>query len=334
MQNRRWGLALGLALLLLLNTAGALAAEALPTVRVGALSHGSVGWELDVLEHHALDRAQGIDVQVRRFGSGDAAAIALQSGAVDIIVNDWLWVSRQRQRDRPWTFYPWSTAVGAVMVPADSEAEELGDLAGGKLGVAGGPVDKNWLLLRAYYRQRYGKELADRVEPAFGSPPLLNQLALRGRLDGVINYWHYNARLQAAGMRPLLEVEDAVRALGVEQPVPLLGWVFSEDWAGRHPGRLRSFLRASYAAKARLAASDAEWQRLRKATGAEDAATLEALRAGFRAGIPRQFGPPQVAAARRLYRVLAAEGGTALTGGHEELATGTFWLPEGFAPWR
>jgi len=314
-------------------TCGSAAAE--QTVRVGALQYGTVNWELDVIKHHALDQAAGIHIDVRPLGSANAAAVALQSGAVDAIVSDWIWVSRQRGNGRPWTFYPWSMTVGSVMVRPDSGIRNLADLTGRKLGVAGGPVDKSWLILRAYYRQRYGSELAEHVQPVFGAPPLLNKLTLRGELPAVINFWHYSARLRAAGMHPLIEVEDMLPALGVDPAPPLLGWVFSDRWAEKHPKAIRGLLRASYAAKHLLARSDAEWKRLEPLTGAEDDATLTALRDGFRAGIPESFGKAEIDAARKLFEVLAREGGETLTGGQRELAPGTFWQPPGGeAPWQ
>jgi NitT/TauT family transport system substrate-binding protein len=304
-------------------------AAAQETVTVGALQYGTVNWELDTIRHHGFDAAEGIRVEVRPVGSRNAAAVALQSGAVDVIVTDWVWVSRQRGSGRPWTFYPWSMTVGGIMVNPEAGIDSIADLAGQRLGVAGGPVDKSWLILRAWYRQRHGEDLAAVVEPVFGAPPLLNEFMLGGDLPAVINYWHYSARLDAAGMEPLVEVQALLPELGIHEPVPLLGWVFSEDWAQRNPETLRAFLRASDAAKALLAESTAEWERLRPLTKAEDDATLEALREGFRAGIPGPFTRAQAEAARALYAILAREGGADLTGGQEALTPGTFWLPSG-----
>ena len=32
-------------------------------------------------------------------------------------------------------------------------------------------------------------------------------------MDGAINYWHFNAKMQARGMRKLIDIDDAARAL-------------------------------------------------------------------------------------------------------------------------
>lgn len=67
-----------------------------------------------------------------------------------------------------------------------------------------------------------------------GAPSLLNEEIKAGRIDAVITFWHYAARLEAVGMRRLMGVDEAARALGVHSRVPLIGYVFSEAWGERH----------------------------------------------------------------------------------------------------
>lgn len=296
-----------------------------PAVRVGVLKFGTVNWELDTIQAHGLDKAEGISLDVTGLGSNNATAVALQAGSVDVIVTDWLWVSRQRDAGRDYTFVPHSMAVGGLMVRPDSGIGSIADLAGRKLGIAGGPVDKSWLVLRAYAKERLGWDPADRVEPVFGAPPLLNALMLRGELPAVLNFWHYGARLAAAGMTELMPVDGMLRKLGVEGRPPLLGWVFSEAWARDHGAAVTGFLNASRAAKTMLAESDAEWDRLRPLTKAEDDAVFRSLRDFYRQGIPTRFGDAEITAAGAMYTILASAGGDEVTGGADRLAAGTFW---------
>lgn len=305
------------------------AAEQLPRVKVGVLKFGTVNWELDVIKTRGLDKAEGIELEIVGLGSKNATAVALQGGAVDLIVTDWIWVSRMRAEGMDYTFVPHSLATGGLMVRPDAGIETIADLKGRKLGIAGGPVDKSWLLLRAYAQKKLGEDLAAIVEPTFGAPPLLNELILKGDLPAGLNFWHYGARLKAAGMKELVSVGDMLPELGVETTPPLLGWVFSEKWAGANSEAVLGFLRASLAAKEALARDDAEWQRLRKRMKAKDDATFEALRAGYRAGIPTSFTAKDIAAAEKLFETLAALGGEKLVGKSKSLAAGTFWV--GFA---
>jgi NitT/TauT family transport system substrate-binding protein len=69
------------------------------------------------------------------------------------MLSDWLWVARERSLGDALVFYPSSSTLGAVMVPAQSSIADVADLKGRKLAVAGGPLDKSWLLLQALARR-------------------------------------------------------------------------------------------------------------------------------------------------------------------------------------
>ncbi|MEW8585861.1 MAG: ABC transporter substrate-binding protein, partial [Candidatus Thiodiazotropha sp.] len=150
-------------------------------LRVGVLQFGTVNWEMDVILRHQLDSEYGFAIKIVPLSSKSANSIALQGGAVDVIVSDWIWVNRQRAAGKDYTFFPYSLTVGGLYVRPDSAVQQLSDLKNLKLGVAGGPVDKSWLLLQAFGRKQ-GLDIATAVEPAFAAPPLLNQLMLKGDL--------------------------------------------------------------------------------------------------------------------------------------------------------
>jgi NitT/TauT family transport system substrate-binding protein len=294
-------------------------------VRVGVLKFGTVNWELDTIRHHGLDKANNVAIAITELAGKDGTAVALQGGSVDVIVTDWLWVSRRRAEGADFTFVPHSKAVGGVMVRPDSGIMSLADLKGKKLGVAGGPTDKSWIMLRAYAQKALGIDLAKQIEPVYGAPPLLNAILLKGDIPAALNFWNYEARLRAAGMRELIEVKDMLPALGLTEAPPIIGWVFSERWAAGHADAIDGFLKASRAAKHLLATSDAEWQRILPLTQAEDDATLLQLRDGYRRGIIVAYGPSQSASAEALMPLLYEFGGADLVGPNPYLAPGTFW---------
>ena len=295
------------------------------TIKLGVLKFGTVNWELDVIKTNGFDKAEGLDLEVVDLANTGATTVALQAGAVDVIVTDWLWVTRQRAAGARFTFVPFSTSVGALMLPPNSTVASLADLKGKKLGISGGPVDKNWLVIRALARQRHGIELDSAAETVFGAPPLLNEEILSGRLDAVINSWNFIAELEAKGYKKLVGVEEAQKELGIQSQVPLLGYVFDEDWAATHKDDLLALVRASRKAKDLLVRSDAEWERLRPLMKTPDDATFAALRAGFRKGIPVHWGAAERADADRLFAVMAKLGGEELIGKSAELQPGTFW---------
>ena len=300
------------------------AALAAAKVRIGVLKFGTVSWELDTLKHHRFDAAGGIDLDIVYFAGEDATNVALQAGEVDVIVSDWLWVSRLRSEGEDLTLVPYSTAVGAIMVGQDSPIRTIADLKEKKIGVAGGPLDKSWLLIQALARRDHGLDLSAGNEIVFGAPPLLQEKAIQGELDAVLNFWHFCARLEANGFRRLIGAEDAAAALGATGPVAALGYVFHDKWADENPDAAKGLVEASMQAKNLLASSDEEWLRLAPIVRAEGA-ELERLRDRYREGIPRRPVAEEEADAGKLYRVLAEIGGEKLVGSAPDMAPGTFW---------
>jgi NitT/TauT family transport system substrate-binding protein len=299
-------------------------ADAADRIRIAAQKTGTFAWELDVLKAHGLDRKADITVETTELASTEAGKIALESGAVDLMLSDWLWVSRERALGGDVVFYPYSSALGAVMVPANSSIGGIGDLAGKKLAVAGGPLDKSWLLLQALAR-RSGVDLKAHADVVYGAPPLLQQKALQGETDATLTFWNFCAELEAAGMRRAVAMDDVVKNLGAAGPVAMIGYVFSDKWAVHNRSLLDRFFAATHQAKDILAQSPAEWQRLAPQIKAGGAAGLDVYRQRYLDGIPRRSISAEFADARTLYAVLADIGGTNLVGPARELDPGTFY---------
>jgi len=300
------------------------AAAAEGTIRVGSLRYGTLSWQLDVIANHGLDKKEGLRIEPLELAGAPAAQLALHAGRVDLIVSDWLWVSRQRAEGGDLTFIPFSSAIGGVIVPAASPIRDVAGLAGQRLGIAGSALDKSWLVLRLFARARLGLDLEALADKSFGAPPLLSEALIAGRLDAVLTYWPFAAKLEARGMRRLLSIGDALGALGIPADLPLTGYVVSSRWASDNQTALEVFVGATRRANAILAASDAEWERIAPLTGAADPAELVKLRDAYRDGIPRRWDAAEREAAARLYRLLAEIGGAALVGPSLELASGTF----------
>ena len=310
------------ALLLAISVAPAFA-PVQPTVRIAVLKFGTVSWVMDVIRHHGLDKANGIRIETLGLASTQATLVALQAGRVDCAVSDWLWVSRQRAAGAHWTFFPFSTDLGALMAARGASIRDLADLRGRRLGIAGGPLDKSWVLLQALAAEQH-IDLAREARLSFGAPPLLNQELLSGHLDAVLTFWNFAASLKSQGLPVVLSMRSALRRLGFKRPIPLVGYVVSGPWARAHPRALERFVRATRQAEAILATSNAEWQWLGRRTGARTPADLIALREGFRAGIPHHWGPAEQREAEALYGLFARVGGRQLVGASPTLQPGTF----------
>lgn len=305
------------------------AAETPSKVKIGVLKFGTVSWMLDTIQANGLDKAEGIELEIVPLASTQATTVGLQAGSVDLVATDWLWVSRERSSGGDFTFSPFTTALGAIMVPPNSPIRTLGDLKGKRLGVAGGPLDKSWLLIVAYALRTAKIDLRTETKQEYGAPPLLNERAKQGQIDAVLNFWPYAARLEAEGFTQLIGLEEVVAELGAKGEVAMVGFAFSEDWADKNLKGIQGFLRASSKADDLLATSNAEWDRLKPLMAENDPsfteATFEALRRRYREGIPERSAAQNEADAKVLYQFLRELGGEKLVGPGTELAPGTFW---------
>jgi NitT/TauT family transport system substrate-binding protein len=300
--------------------------RAAETLRIGLQSTGTFAWQLDVIRRHGLDASAGLDLKISEFASPDAAKLALNGGAVDIAVIDWLWVARARTLGAKLLFYPYSSAVGAIMVKNDSPVHGIEDLKGRVLAVAGGPLDKSWLIVRAAATRR-GIDLKREVTLEYGAPPLMAEKLLQGEAAASLNFWNFCARLETHGYRRIFDVRDAEAALGLREPVALIGYVFSEKFAAEHGSAIDRFIAAAQKADDIMLQSDEEWEALRPLMNAEDDKTFKAYRDRTREGIPRRPIAAEEADARALFKTLAGIGGADLVGPSQELDPGLYYQP-------
>lgn len=307
----------------LVLAATAAGAQDAPVLKVGTLAGGTVAWELQVIKDKGLDTANGFTLETQEFAGNPATQVALQGGEVDAIVTDVLWAAQQKARGLDLTLIPYSTAVGGLMVAGDSPARTLADFEGQKIAVAGGPVDKSWLILRGLGLKQ-GFDLAAQTEQVFAAPPLVMQAALSGEAQGAVNFWHFMAKMKAQGMKELISVSDAAEELGLDPATPLLGYAVSARAVADKPQVVEGLAKASREAKEMLATDDALWEELRPLMNAASDEEFAYLREGFRAGIP-PARPVDPEAAQTLFVALAELGGEELTGGLTALPEGLFY---------
>ncbi|MFT6913765.1 MAG: NitT/TauT family transport system substrate-binding protein [Motiliproteus sp.] len=311
--------------MLLLLFATLASAAPLGEIRVAALKFGTLNWELETIRQQKLDSREGFELKVIELAGMSATRTALMSGSADVIVGDWIWVSRQRALGEPLQFVPFSTSIGELLLAPDSQIRTLQQLQGKRIGIAGGPASKGWLLLQARALQ-LGFDLKAQSEQQYGAPPLLSAALEQGRLDAVITFWHYAARLRAQGYPSLLDLKQVSRELGLKGDLPMLGYVFRQSWAEQYPQRLEALQRASTAAKGYLHDNDSGWDSLRGLMQAPKEATFAALKAGYLEGTPGPLTRAQIDAAETMYTLLYQVGGEALLGDAPQLDRDSFRL--------
>ena len=296
-----------------------------PLIRLGALAFGTVNWELTAMQQAGMMETEQYRLQVMKMANPQAAKIALQSGAVDMIVADWIWVSRMRSVGKDYTFYPYSNTTGALVVADNSPIKHLADLKNRKLAIAGGELDKNSLLLQALMQKQGQAEVFASIEKIYGAPPLLSQQMRQQRVDALLTYWHYAARMQAEGYRILMTGADILQGLDIQVSVPSIGYVFDRAWANSHTSTVQTFLANTRKIKNTLCTNDVAWQNIKPLIRAKTAQVNLLLRQRYCAGRVLSWGDKEQQAAREIYQYLKGLSAQRLTGDAATIQAGTFW---------
>lgn len=315
------GLVIGLMLIslstlsLTLMVAKGSQAQTLPKVTIAVQEGGTVFWELDTIVFYGLDKQQGYELSIQKMAGEPATRISFAAGESDLVVADWIWVVRSRAEGKDYRFFPYSKAVGGIYLAKNKTMPNgLADLKGKKIAIAGGPIDKSWVMVQALVKKDYGIDLAKESEQVFGAPPLVMKQAVSGDVDAAINFWHFLAKMEAAGLSPLITISEVAQRLHIDAETPLLGYVFHDQAQAFGNGLIAKFRDSSLAAKQKLASDQAAWDRLRPLMNAANDDEFQALISGFRKGIPKEGRAVDPKSAAAMLSLMQTYGGEDLLG--------------------
>ncbi len=298
-------------------------------MRLAIQTTGTFGWELATARDYGLVKEADLDLQTTELATTEAGKIALVGGGADIILSDWLWVARERSLGNALKFYPHSTALGAVMAKDASAFGKPSDFIGKKLGVAGGPLDKSWLMLQAW-ALRQGVDLKSQANVVFGAPPLLAEKLGQGEIDAALEFWTFCARLEAKGFARAVDMAEVERELGAKGPVIVTGYVFTEAFAKAHGPALARFFDMMAKAKKLIAADDAAFAKIAPKVdpkAAPDSPELAIFRKYYRQGVPTRPLAADESDAAAIYSVIAEVGGPQLVGAAKTFDPKVFYDP-------
>lgn len=279
----------------------------LPVLSLSVLQFGTAHWELDHLQRHGLDRANGYQLELRVVSNLPASRLAVTSGSVNGAVADLLWAQARFKTGNPYLYVPFSAQIGDIVVSEDRQISGVEDLVGKRIGVAGGPDSKGWVLLNKVARKQ-GIDLSAETDVQYAAPPLLSQALKRGQVDVIVTYWHFAARLKGeGGWRSAFAMEDLLASLDLTDQLPVLGYVFPADWAQSHAALVDKFAVSLRQAKQQLADDLGHWESLRGLMNASSDPVFDALREGFVAGIPQSMTDQRLADLKRLLTLTGAD---------------------------
>ncbi len=283
---RKWVLA-WFVVIATVGSGTAAAQQAMP-IKVGLESAGTFSWVVYAMHYYGLDAKYGLDVQSTKYATKQASRLALQEGAADIVVDDFIGVVQDRNNGIPvQAVYPYSKATGGVVVRADSPITSIADLKG-KTIAASSLGDKSLLILRALTTSKYGFDPQVDGKVLSAAPPLMTQLLASGKIDAAIPYWHFVARMVGSGQdRNIMNVTDMLAQLGMRTDLPILVVVARQ---GADPKAVTAFLAAMKETEQRMSADsmDGVWQKIldQGLYSLPDPSLFPSVRKRWEAGLP------------------------------------------------
>lgn len=277
------------------------------TLSISVLQFGTAHWELDHIRHAGLDEANGYQLELRPVANLPASRLAVTSGSVNGAVADLLWVQSRYTSGSAYFYVPFSSQIGDVVVASESDIRSVADLVGRRVGVAGGPDSKGWILLTEVARDQ-GLALADSVELQFGAPRCSVRRSSEVRSMPSLPTGISPPGSRARGWRSAFRMEDLLGRLGLDTSLPVLGYVFPKAWADEHISLVRRFARSVRQAKQQLAANPEHWNRLKSLMRDPGPGEFDALREGFLAGTPEALTDQRLADLHRLLELTGASG--------------------------
>ncbi len=300
---------------------------ALGTLRAAFEATGSPSWVMRVIQAHGFDLSHGFRLELVQSGDrgsqrAQATQAAVEAGGADLIDTDWISIARSRQSGAGLVaVFPYGRIMGGVVTEG---LASLADLPGRRVGVIR-VLDKNWTVVRAACRQRYGFDPQEEaaVEEALSKSTLAEWLEA-GRVDAAVLPWHLVPRLTAGGrFRQLCDVLDLLPELGAAS-VPTTFFAVRPDFAATRPKLIAAFIAAYTQAVTLMRADESVWREAAAMPG-DGPEVLAGLRAAWCRRICCEWEQDGERHLERLFERLKTIGG--------ERSLGIAHLPRGlFAP--
>jgi NitT/TauT family transport system substrate-binding protein len=306
-----------LALVALLAAPAALAQEREPvTVRVGMQAVGTFSWVVHAMQYFGVDEEMALNLEPVTYATKQATELALRGDEVDVVVDDFVGAVQMRQRGVPVAaVYPYGKAVGGVVVPTDSDVQDIPDLEGRTVAAAS-LDDKSLLILRALTTSEYGFDPQVDGETLQAAPWLMEGLMEDGEIDAGIPYWHFVSRMTYDGdFRDVMMVTDMLDQLGLRSDLPILVLVGSEN---APDAAITRFIEAMIETTERMRADsmDGVWQSIldEELYSLPDPAAFPEVRARWEAGLPEGWSEAQIDGLKTLVEQLVNVAGAEIVG--------------------
>jgi NitT/TauT family transport system substrate-binding protein len=283
---------------------------------------GTQAWPVFAMRKYGLPKKYGFELHTVLAATPQATATVLQAGGADVGVFGWAEITRMKNAGiNVVGIAPALKWANFVLVPTESNAQNLGDLKGKKFGTDS-RQNMNWLIVRAVAQKVYKLDVEKDLLIQEAGMGLLRGLQEQGKLDATVAYNSFMPAMVGSGkVRVLATIEGLLRQLGPTE-TPSMMYAADGNFAVAQPKNVRAFLAAYRESVEMLKADNAIWHEHAKDLQITDEKVLTLLRDEVRQDLMSQFTPTSEAEIREVFRVLLANSGAEVLGMSQ--------LPQGF----
>ncbi|AWB90052.1 ABC transporter substrate-binding protein [Salinibacterium hongtaonis] len=263
---------------------------------------GTQAFPAYVIKSKGLDKKYGFTLEVT--DTNDAQTV-FRTGEGDAMTTSWNVLANLTLADIPTTAVaPFTSWVNTVVAAKDSGIEDIGDLAGSKLGIMG-KTSSDWFILKAYAEQEFGVDLESDAElQESPSPALLQGLIGQGELEATQMYNDMTPSMTAAGDTVIATLAEMATGIGLPAEVPYLVYGFRDSYIEENPENVEAFVAAYQEAYEILMEDDEVWAEQAENMGITDEVIVAELRDMSRDALRATFTDDSETALQEMAEVL------------------------------
>jgi NitT/TauT family transport system substrate-binding protein len=266
------------------------------------------------MQKYKLDKKYGFEMVIVPVGTSQSALTALQAEGADVIVADFMFLSRAMHAGvKTIGIGPILKWADHMVVPTNSPIKNLCDLKGKKVGTVLKSASY-WLVIRAAALRQCNFDLEKDATIQEGGVALLRGLIENGQLDATFTFNNVTPAMTVTGkFRVLAQMSELIGQIGLPPDAPFLLFGAQTDYAAAHPKNLRAFMAAYREAVQILAVDDEAWVEQGRIMKMEDS-SIPLVREEMRADLLSKFDPTTEAGIRKTFDIMLTTAGPEVLG--------------------
>lgn len=272
-------------------------------LRFSSIVNASQSYIPVLMMEKGIGKKYGLDIQLIPLSTTGQQWTSMRAGDADISSGSVLDLLRQRQAGlKAKAIRGFSTFGNAILAPPDKPFSKLSDLKGVRVGTPSA-ILLDWMILRAAGLKSENFDIGKDTQVSESSPPLLNQLMLRGQLDAALQFApDFALQPTTEGtLKVVTTVPQVMAKAGFDPQVFYLTYNLTDAWREKYPDGAARIVAAMDEAVELMDKDDSIWPALAKRSGVEDPKLLPSFIAAQRGAFKTTFSKDKLAPTQALF---------------------------------